>query len=128
MNPGRRWFTAFKIRPGVFLQLAKLLTSTQIQATLDAALPNSPLYPVTFPASEAAASMKVTLAHLAVAKERLFPILPNLDMRLGQLVLVYFPFALRSDCLWLARAVQASISRSGSRTETDRLYGAYRWI
>jgi hypothetical protein len=91
------WSPAFKIRPGVFLQLAKLLTTSQPLENLEATLPKAPLYPVTFAAGEAVESMHVTLAHVAVPKRHIISMLPTIDIHLRELLLVFLPFEMRGS-------------------------------
>jgi hypothetical protein len=91
------WSPAFKIRPGMFLQLARLLTTSQPLENLEETLPKAPLCPVTFPSTEAVESMRVTLAHVAVPKRHIIPVLPTIDIHLRGLLLVFLPFEMRGS-------------------------------
>ena len=51
------------------------------------------LYPVTLPVSEAAESIKITIANFSIDKKRTFPKLNELKIRLNESLLVYLPFA-----------------------------------
>ena len=56
------WCPAFKIRPGQFLLLSRAFTLSQPGA-LVSAIPEGSLHPVTLPVSEAAESLKISLAN-----------------------------------------------------------------
>jgi hypothetical protein len=92
------WTPAFKIRPGLFLRLAKILIITQPAIKLPRSLPASwDLYPVTLHVREAKESLKVLLAHLTSAKNTVFPKLPEMRMEVKKFLLVYFPFRIRGS-------------------------------
>ena len=86
------WSPAFKIRPKIFLRLAGQLTISQKDFETKEALPKHGLYPVTMPRSEAAQSMKLTLAASAVTKGKIFPLLSRVSFTIKDSTLVYLPF------------------------------------
>jgi hypothetical protein len=93
------WAPAFKVRPELFLQLAKLLTLSRGLEPVADRLPAHSMHPVTLPAQEAGQAIKATLAHLAAAKRKLFPLLPGIEAPLKEYLLVYIPFDLQGGDL-----------------------------
>ena len=91
------WSPAFKINPVSFLRLSQQVTVFQPKEEMKQALPESPLYPVNLPVSEAAESLKIILAHIAVPKKKYFPLLPEMSIRLKESLLVYLPFRERGS-------------------------------
>jgi len=63
------WSPAFKIRPKIFLRLLKQVTISQNQFRHKDIISNKKLYPVTLPQTEAAQSLKLTLAGSAFNKK-----------------------------------------------------------
>jgi hypothetical protein len=55
-------------------------------------LPDVPLYPVTFPLSEVAGSITITIADIVTDKRKVFPLLPQIRISLDECLLVYHPF------------------------------------
>jgi len=86
------WIPAFKIRPAIFLRLARQMTVTQKDFDIGEEVPKKNLYPVTLPRSEAAQSMKITLASSGLIKKRIFPLLPQVSFTVKESALVYLPF------------------------------------
>jgi hypothetical protein len=86
------WSPAFKINPLLFLRLAQQITVFQPKEELQKVPPPLSLYPVTLPVSEAAESIKITLANSAVPKKKFFPRLAEITIRLKESRLVYLPF------------------------------------
>jgi hypothetical protein len=89
----RFWTPAFKIRPQVFLNLCKRLTLSQCDFETREAIPRRGDHPVTLPQSEAAQTMKITLASLVLNKKEVLPCLPRLRFKIKGSSLVYLPFA-----------------------------------
>lgn len=87
------WIPAFKIRPKVFLRLAKQMTVSQKDFEMEEEIPKKNLYPVTLPQSEAAQSMKITLASSGLIKKKIFPLLPQVSFTIEESTLVYLPFS-----------------------------------
>ena len=86
------WIPAFKIRPKVFLRLAKQMTILQKNFIMEKELPKKNLYPVTLPRSEAVQSLKVTLASTVMTKRKTFPLLPQVNFTITKSHLAYLPF------------------------------------
>jgi len=86
------WCPAFKIRPKIFLRLLSQLTISQKDFKTKETIPKKDLYPVTMPQSEAAQSMKLTLANSALTKRNTFPLLPQVNFAIKDSTLVYLPF------------------------------------
>lgn len=105
------WSPAFTGNPAVFLRLAKQLTLHQPGANVRDTLPRTCLSPVTINLSEALESVKITLAHLAVAKKNVFSILPDLEIKLQNALLVFLPFHERGS-----EFIQAQMNISIQRT------------
>jgi hypothetical protein len=105
------WSPAFKIRPKAFLQAARAMTLAQPQGAREGALPKNQIYPVTFPSSEAAGAIKIILAHIAVAKTRVFPLLSGIRIGSPEFVLAYLPFTVRPNEL-IQEQWRFSIDRS----------------
>ena len=86
------WSPAFKIRPKIFLRVSGQLTISQKDFEMKETIPKQGLYPVTMPQSEAAQSMKLTLAGSAITKRDIFPQLPMVSFIVKNSTLVYLPF------------------------------------
>ena len=86
------WCPAFKIRPKIFLNLARQFTISQNHFPIKKELPKKNLYPVTLPRSEAMQAMKVTLASSTLTKKNVFPHLPRIKFKVKDSALVYLPF------------------------------------
>ena len=86
------WTPAFKIRPKIFLQLSKNLTINQMTFALNNNIPQKNLFPVTLPQREAAQSIKVILASLAMNKKAVFSFLPQTHCIVRETTLVFLPF------------------------------------
>jgi ribosomal protein L37AE/L43A len=88
----RFWALAFKVRPQVFLRLARNITLSQPQEKLVRKLPDARLYPVTLPIEEAIESLTVNLAGFMKPRKDLFPILRDIIIKPKSFLLVYIPF------------------------------------
>ena len=86
------WSPAFKIRPKVYLNLSRQFTISQLYFQTEETIPKKNLYPVTLPQSEAAQSMKITLANSALNKKKVMPHLPRVRFDIKGSTLVYLPF------------------------------------
>ena len=86
------WIPAFKIRPRIFLRLAKQMTILQRNWAMEEHIPKKNLCPVTLPRGEAAQSLNVTLASAVMTKKKFFPLLPDVKFTVLQYQLVYLPF------------------------------------
>jgi predicted RNA-binding Zn-ribbon protein involved in translation (DUF1610 family) len=88
----RFWAMAFKVRPQVFLRLARNITLAQPQEQLVRELPDDPLHPVTLPIEEAIESLTINLASFMKPQKDLFPILSDITIKPESYLLVYIPF------------------------------------
>ena len=88
----RFWAPAFKVRPKIFLQLAKNMTLAQLHNDLVEELPEHRHHPITLPVTEAIESLKVNLASFIKPKNTLAEILPGIDVTAKSFVLEYVPF------------------------------------
>jgi hypothetical protein len=86
------WSPAFKIRPKLFLYLAKRLTVSQMDFAGGNDLSTAKIHPVTLALSEAVQSLKVTLAASAVNRRKVVPLLPDIKFSIKGATLVYLPF------------------------------------
>jgi hypothetical protein len=86
------WSPAFKVPPEPFLRLSQGMTISQPREEFKKSLPRSPLYPVTLPVSEAAESIKITIANFAIDKKKIIPKLNEINIHLNESLLVYLPF------------------------------------
>jgi hypothetical protein len=86
------WSPAFKVPPELFLRLTQGMTISQQREEFERSLPRASLYPVTLPASEAAETIKITTANLAINKKMIFHKLNEIKIHLNESLLVYLPF------------------------------------
>ncbi len=105
------WTPAFKVRPKVYLNLSRQLTLSQYNLQTKEILPKKNLYPVTLPQSEAAQSMKITLASLALNKKDILPQLPRISFKRETSSLVYLPFTVRGQEM-IQQQMNISINRN----------------
>ena len=92
-RPMSFWIPAFKLRPKIFLRVARQVTIGQWRLDPEKGHVAPNLYPVTLPASEARQAVKVTLAASATSPGNIFPFLPQARLRDVKMSLVYLPFA-----------------------------------
>jgi hypothetical protein len=83
---------AFKIRPNLFLNLARQFTILQMDFSGEKDIAEKNLYPVTLPKTEAIQALKVILASTAVNRKNIFPNLPQINFEIKGVTLVYLPF------------------------------------
>lgn len=86
------WSPAFKIRPKLFLNLARQFTVSQTLFKEEETIPEKNNYPVTLPRSEALQSLKTILAVSTVTKKNVLPFLPRVRFNIKESTLVYLPF------------------------------------
>lgn len=86
------WAPAFRAPPQLFLRLSRNITVGPPAEESDTTRPDVPLAGITLSIEEASQSIKTSLANLSTAKRRLFPLLPDVAIRLIQAKLVYLPF------------------------------------
>ncbi len=89
------WTPAFRIRPRVFLNLSRRFTISQHNFKIQEVIPKRNVYPITLPQTEAAQSMKITLASSALSKKDVLPHLPRVSFEIKDSSLVYLPFTVK---------------------------------
>jgi hypothetical protein len=83
---------AMKLRPKIFLQLAKSATLLQLKFPVGERKLQKPLYPVTLPLKEAVQALKSIVAEATVNKKDVLPQLPNLTFEIKRTSLALLPF------------------------------------
>ncbi len=96
VQPVQFWTPAFKVRPQLFVRLARSLTLAQPHEDPVPGLPQQPAHPVTLPLSEATESLKILLAHLMVPRARWYPKLPEVRIVPRSVQVVFIPFRERA--------------------------------
>ena len=91
------WSPAFKTNPRLFLRLAKQMTLLQPSEELEDSLEQSSLHPITLTVGEAFESVKVTLGNISTAKNKIFPLLSDVEVKRKDSLLVFFPFTLQGN-------------------------------
>ncbi len=86
------WALAFKVRPEIFIRLARNITLSQPQARMVTKLPAARLYPVTLPLEEALESLTLNLASFVKPQKEFLPQLQNITVTPRRILLVYIPF------------------------------------
>ena len=86
------WSPAFKVRPRVFLRLMQVLSTALPLQRLERRAPADPCLPANLPLSEAAETLKTTLAGLIRPLKRKAALLPGLSATPQKALLVYLPF------------------------------------
>jgi len=86
------WIPAFKVRPHIFLNLAKNMTVAQKRLPAGEATMAGGLHPVTLSRTEAVQALKTVLAEAALNKRDVMPLLPDLSFHPRATELVYLPF------------------------------------
>lgn len=110
------WVPAFKIRPQIFLNLARSLTLSQGRLPAGEPVMAGDLFPVTLPRGEAVQAVKTVLAEAAVNKRDILPLLPEISLQPQAMELVYLPFNENGHDLVQEQtmlAVAASVLRFG---------------
>ncbi len=86
------WSPAFKVRPRRFLGLATGMTLAQPEGPWQPRPPRGETYPVNLPPSEAAQTLKLSVARFLRPRQKLVSLLPGIQVRPRSFVLVYIPF------------------------------------
>lgn len=86
------WIPAIKIRPKVFLTLAKTATLSQLKYPEGEQRLKKPLHPVTLPLKEAVQSITSVFAETTVSRQDVMPLLPKLSFTVKKSVLSFLPF------------------------------------
>jgi len=87
------WIPAVKIRPSVFITLAKGATLSQLKYPAGTAALSRNLQAVTLPGREAIQALKSVFAELSVNRKDVLPMLPKLSFSIKACTLVFLPFA-----------------------------------
>ena len=93
------WVPAFKVRPQIFLNLAKNMTITQKRLPAGEATMSKGLSPVTLPRTEAVQALKTILAEASLNKRDVLPLLPGIAFHPQETDLVYLPFTINGHDL-----------------------------
>jgi ssDNA-binding Zn-finger/Zn-ribbon topoisomerase 1 len=92
-RPMNYWSPAFKIRPKMFLQLARQFTVMQENEFYEMdSMPEKGMFPVTLPLSEAIQALKMILASSTVMRKNVIPFLPRIRFIIEEKALIYLPF------------------------------------
>ena len=87
------WSPAFKIRPKMFLQLARQFTIMQEKEFEEIdSIPANGIFPVTLPLSEAIQALKMILASSTIMRSNVIPFLPGISFTIAEKALIYLPF------------------------------------
>lgn len=86
------WVPAMKMRPKIFLKLAKSATLSQLTFPDGEKKLQKPLFPVTLPLKEAVQALKSIVAAATVNKKDIMPQLPTLSFEIKSTSLVLLPF------------------------------------
>ncbi len=86
------WVPAMKLRPKIFLKVAKGATLSQLNFPAGEKKLRKPLFPVTLTLKEAVQSLKSIVAATTVNKKDVLPQLPNLSFEIKRTALVFLPF------------------------------------
>ncbi len=86
------WIPAFKIRPKLFLKLAKGATLQQICFPEGEKRLYQPLFPVTLPLKEAKQAMKSVIAATALNRRKVLAKLPSVNFIIKRSSLIFLPF------------------------------------
>jgi len=88
----RFWALAFKVRPRVFVRIARNITLSQPQEKLVRELPDARFHPITLPIEEAIESLTINLASFIKPQKDFLPILQNITVKPISYILVFIPF------------------------------------
>lgn len=86
------WIPAFKLRPKIFLKIARQLTISHWRLHLEQGRNVPNLYPANLPRTEARQAVKVVLAACAASPRKVYPYLPEARIKKAKTSLVYLPF------------------------------------
>ncbi len=86
------WVPAMKLRPKIFLSLAKNATLSQLKFPEGEKKMARPLSPVTLPLTEALQALKCVVAEITVHRKEVLPKLPILNFVVKQTSLMFLPF------------------------------------
>jgi len=105
------WIPAFKLRPKIFLQIARQVTISQYHLHMEEGKRSPNLYPANLPKTEARQAVKVVLAACATSQRNIFPYLPEAKIKKAAVSLAYLPFQDKGHD-WVQPQTGAVISKS----------------
>lgn len=108
------WAPAFNARPNLFLRLAEQLSVLQPEEEIEKRIPKSDMYPVTLKANDVMEAVKIIIADIGVPKKNIFPLIPELKLKLNESLLLFLPFKQKWDELIYER-MGISILRNALR-------------
>ncbi|MBS1111990.1 MAG: hypothetical protein H6Q95_282, partial [Nitrospirae bacterium] len=91
------WTPAFNARPNLYLRLAEQLSVLQPDEEVEKSIPKSDMYPVTLKANDVMETAKIIIADIGVPKKNIFPLIPELKIKLTESFLMYLPFKEKGD-------------------------------
>ena len=109
------WIPALKIRPKVFITMAKGATLSQLKFPKGTRRLDRKIKRPTLPLKEALQAVKSVLAETSMNRRDVMPLLPDMSVSVKQTLLVYLPFKDRAHDL-VQRHSPLSIARSVIRT------------
>ncbi|THB78280.1 MAG: hypothetical protein D6B25_04745 [Desulfobulbaceae bacterium] len=86
------WIPAIKIRPQIFLKVAKSATLTQLKFLKGEQRLAKPIQPVTMPLKEATQALKSVVAETSVNKKEVLEQLPDINFSIKRNTLIFLPF------------------------------------
>ena len=117
-KPFEFWIPAFKIRPKVFMKIAKSATLSQLKFPEGEKLLVRPIFPVTLPLKEATQAMKSIIAESSVNRKEMMPKLPSISFTVNRTSLAFLPFENTGHDLIQEHStlsVAATIAQQGKR-------------
>jgi len=109
------WIPALKIRPKVFITMAKGATLSQLKFPKGTPRLNKKIMRPTLPLKEAVQAVKSVLAETSMNRRDVMPMLPEMSLSVKHTLLVYLPFKDRAHDLVQTHS-PLSIARSVIRT------------
>ncbi len=105
------WVPAFKVRPDLFLRVARQATILQPEEKVAERQTGSPYYPATLPGREASEFLAVIIGDVAAAKRKVLPKLGEITVHATESRLTYIPFVTQLGELVNAR-LRLSINKN----------------
>ena len=89
------WSPAFKLSPHSFLRVTRQVTASQPDSDFIAEVPQAEMHPINLPATEAAETMKLTIAEIIRPKKRIEASIHAIHVKPLKYLLFYLPFEKR---------------------------------
>jgi hypothetical protein len=109
------WTPAFRVRPRVFLRLAKQLTTLPEGPETDTEVRRGEIHAVTLGSAAALQTVKLVLAELMVRRKDFYPLLPEVKVNVEEARLVFLPFAVQAGD-FIHRRLRISVRRNSLRS------------